>query len=166
MLKALEAEVRDLGAASELCKVVTLERARASISRVQEASGAVEAGLMLQLQELHKKADEAEFNLAQHVKRAAREHMTSQAEQERLSSKMEAILAEKASMKHDFATMMDELTEYRAKLGERGVKMSPRVQRSARPSASLPSESDDDDKARLQAEQKYTAKSGGKYFMC
>ena len=162
--------MRDLGAASELCKVVALERARASISRVQEASGAVAAGLVLQLQELQKKADEAESNLALHVKRAAHEHMTSQAEQERLSSKMEAILAEKASMKHDFATMMDELTEYRAKLGERGVKMSPRIQRSFRESfrssASLPSESDDDDKARLQAEQKYTAKSGGKYFMC
>jgi hypothetical protein len=96
---------------------------------------------------------------------------SSQAEQERLSSKIAAVLAEKSSMKHDFATMMDELESYRARLGEKGfAKLSPRVQRSARPPVAIPPEyEDDDEKERIRAEQKYmarTEKSSGKYFMC
>lgn len=172
MLKELQGEVRELRADGQMCMTTALKVARASIFRVQEAAAAVTAGLVKEksqledkARELYNKADEAESKLAQHVKRAAHELTISQAEQERLSSKLEALLAEKASMKQDFATMMDELTEYRVKLGERGVKMSPRVQRSARPSAALPPEQEDDS-ARLQAEQKYAAKTGGKYFMC
>ena len=75
-------------------------------------------------------ADEAAEKLVQNVKRVAVEFMTKQTEIQRLTSKMELILCEQSlerdSTKHDCAWMMEQLTEYRAKLGEKGVKMSPR----------------------------------------
>lgn len=178
MAAALEEEVRELRTAGQDWKMTALERSRGCIYRVQAAADAVAEGLVKanrkleeKAQELQKKAEEAEANLTQYVKRMALELTNSQAEQERLGSKVAAVLAEKSSMKHDFATMMDELESYRARLGEKGfAKLSPRVQRSARPPVAIPPEyEDEDEKERFQAEQKYMAKPGkssGKYFMC
>ena len=112
---------------------------------------------------LREEATKTEETLAQHLHKSAAELTAKQMDIERLNASLEAAIAAKETMKHDFALMNDELTEYRFKLGEKGIKLTPRKHMSF-------AEEERDEKMRFSAEQKYLkSKSdarGGKYFMC
>jgi chromosome segregation ATPase len=113
---------------------------------------------------LREEATKTEETLAQHLHKSAAELTAKQMDIERLNASLEAAIAAKETMRHDFNAMNDELTEYRFKLGEKGIKLTPRGKHMSF------ADEEQDEKMRFSAEQKYLkSKSdarGGKYFMC
>ena len=132
-----------------------LSEAEASFKRSKELEG--------ESLKARAEAAKAEETLAQHLRKSAAELTAKQMDMERLNASLESALAAKESMKHDFAAMNDELTEYRFKLGEKGFKLTPRKHMSF-------TEDEQEERMRFSAEQKYLKSKndarGGKYFMC
>jgi len=169
-----ECEMQVEDTVSRMMKLLDFERqsgleASAEVIRLKTCNDELQA----QFEGLSKAADESAEKLAQNVKRMALELTTKQTEIQRLASKMELILHERESMKHDFARMMEELTEYRAKLGEKGVKMSPRpshrVSMESSPAKFSSEKQEEEEMERFKEEEKYLnlhKHDRGKYFMC